>query len=569
MKRTILLVFIAVLCLGMVQCTAQQPTPDTSDQNQETSAQSEEPTEAPAEEPTEMQEEPTEAPEPIEAPAEEESDAMSDQPKVLRVAATASVTTWDPSASFSTEALYMANIYEPLIYVNPAGSDETFRPGLATDWQVSDDGLEWTFTLRDGVTFHDGEPLTAEAVKASIERTIDLGTGASFIWSPVDSVEAVDDMTVKFTLSRPAPLDRIVSSTYAAWVMSPSAAEQDGEWFEEPNEAGTGPWKLESYTPDQEVVLTRNEDYWGGWDDAQFDKVVVSIVPEQVVQAQMLEGGEVDMALSLPPERIDSFRSNPDFEVHEDASFFNYVGFLNTQKPPLDDPKVRQAIAYATPYEDIITVATNDLGQQARGPVPHGLWPYSDDVAQYEYDLDKAKQLLEEAGYADGFDLVLTHAAENTQEESFAPLLKDSLSQIGINVEVRPMLWSQQWEMAKGDPAEAQDIFLLLWWPTYSDGYDNLYSMFHCEDEPFFNLGYYCNEEFDSMIDEAHQLSATDKEEAQQMYTEAMNMLVEDSPSLFFYDTMVARPVPTYLAGYEYNINYPFSVFFYPIQLAQ
>lgn len=537
MKRSVLLLIISLLAFSLVRC-------------------------APAPAGTQVQ--PAE-PEPAKAPAKEQA-----QPKILRVAATASVTTWDPSASFSTEALYMANLYEPLIWVNPAGSEKTFRPGLAEDWEVSDDGLVWTFHLRDGVTFHDGEKLTAEAVKASIDRTIELGTGAAFIWGPVDTVEAVDEMTVQITLKRPAPLDRIVSSTYAAWIMSPSAAEQDSEWFEQGREAGTGPWILESYTPDQEVVLSRNEDYWGGWDENQFDKVVISIVPEQVVQAQMLEGGEADLALSLPPERIASFRNDSNFVMHEDPSFFNYVGFLNTQKPPLDNKLVRQAIAYAMPYEDIVEVATSGLGQQARGPVPHGLWPYSDEVDQYSYDLEKAKELLAEAGYPDGgFELVLTHAAENAQEEAFAPLIKDSLAQIGIEVEVRPMLWSQQWELAKGDPKEAQDMFLLLWWPTYSDGYDNLYSMFHCEDEPFFNLGYYCNEEYDTLIDEAHAITSTEPEKGQQMYIEAMNILAEESPALFLYDTVVARPIPTYLEGYQYNINYPFSVFFYPIHLAQ
>lgn len=541
MKRLLCLLSVFLLSAMLVQC-GPSPTPG--------------PTTVPATE--EATEQPTEEPTPTEAPL-----------KILRVAATASVTTWDPSASFSTEALYMANLYETLIVVNPAGSEETFSPALAERWEVSEDGLEWTFYLRPGVKFHDGSDLTAEAVIQSIQRTIDLDTGAAWIWWPVESMEPVDDLTVRFTLSTPAPLDRIVSSTYAAWIMSPRAAAQASTWFEEGREAGTGPWVLESYTPDQEVVLTRFDDYWGGWDEEQFDKVVISIVPEQVVQAQMLEGGEVDLALSLPAESIASFRSNPNFVVYQDASFFNYVGFLNTRKPPLDNQLVRQAIAYAIPYEDIVEVATSGLGQQARGPVPHGLWPYSDDVFQYTYDPQRAQGLLEQAGYpGGGFSLVLTYAAENAQEEAFAPLIKDALEQIGIEVEIRPMLWAQQWELAKGDPTQAQDMFLLLWWPTYSDGYDNLSSMFHCEERPFFNLGYYCNEEYDALIDEALALSARDPETAQEKYTQAMNILAEDSPALFLYDTMVARPVPTYLTGYQYNINYPFSVFFYPIRLA-
>jgi peptide/nickel transport system substrate-binding protein len=461
----------------------------------------------------------------------------------------------------------MANLYEPLMWLNPDG---TFEPALAESWDVSDDGLVWTFHLREGVTFHDGKALTADVVKASIERTRELGIGASWIWWMVDTIEAVDEMTVKITLTMAYPLDRVAASTYAAWIMSPTAAAyEDSEWFEAGNEAGSGPWMLESYTPDEELVLTRFEDYWGGWDDDQFDKVVISIVPEQVVQAQMLEGGDVDLALALPAETQEDFEANANFVVHEDATLYNYVGLMNTQREPLDDPLVRQAIAYAIPYDDVVEVGVGKLGQQARSPVPHGLWPYSDEVFQYTYDPDKAKELMAQAGYPDGgFSLVLTHAAENIQEERFAPVIKDALAEIGIDVEVRPILWAQQWELAKGDPAKAQDIFLLLWWPTISDGYDNLTSMFQCEEAPFFSLAYYCNEEYDALVYEALTLTATDPDTAQQKYIEAMNILVEDSPSLFLLDASRFLPVPTYLKGYVYNANYPFSTFFYPIRLA-
>jgi peptide/nickel transport system substrate-binding protein len=544
MKRSLYLLVIGLLALTLVQCGGGATVMPTSEPA--------EPTAPPAE--TKAPPTPTEAP-----PA---------APKILRVATTASVTTWDPSASFSTEALYMANLYEPLMWINPDG---TFEPALAESWDISDDGLVWTFHLREGVTFHDGEALTAEVVKASIERTISLGTGASWIWWMVDTIEAVDETTVEMTLTTAYPLDRVAASTYAAWIMSPAvAAYEDSEWFEAGNEAGSGPWMLESYTPDEEIVLTRFEDYWGGWDDDQFDKVVISIVPEQIVQTQMLEGGEVDLALALPAETQEDFAANADFVVYEDATLLNYVGLINTQKEPLDDPLVRQAIAYAIPYDDIVAVGAGGLGQQARGPVPHGLWPYSDEVFQYTYDPAKAADLLEQAGYpGGGFSLVLTHAAENISEERFAPIIKDALAEVGIEVEIRPMLWTQQWELAKGDPAEAQDIFLLLWWPTISDGYDNLSSMFKCEDAPFFGLAYYCNGEYDSLITGALALTATDPDTAQQMYIDAMNILAEDSPSLFLYDTRVFRPVPTYLEGYEYNANYPFSTYFYPIRLTQ
>ena len=155
----------------------------------------------------------------------------------------ANVTTWDPIKSFSTEARYMANFYEGLLRVNPPGADEEFTPLLAESWEVSDDGLSWTFHLRDGVTFHDGEPLTADAVKASIDAAADHA-GASFIWIPLDNVEVVDDLTVTIHTKWPASVDLIAASLYAAWIVSPKALEAaaaDENYFEAGIEAGTGP----------------------------------------------------------------------------------------------------------------------------------------------------------------------------------------------------------------------------------------------------------------------------------------------------------------------------------------
>lgn len=493
---------------------------------------------------------------------------------VLRIASTANVTTWDPSLSFSTEAVYMANIYEPLLWINAPGSEEQFSPALATDWSVSEDGLVWTFNLREGVTFHDGAELTSEAVKRSIERTQEIG-GASFIWAPHDSIEAPDPLTVVFNLSYPAPLDLIASSLYGAWIISPNALDavaDDENYFEDGRAAGTGPYMLEDWTPDAEVVLAQFEDYWRGWDDkAHFENVLISIVSDDVTQEQLLLGGEVDFADRLPPPSYELFAEDPDFNVYDVNTFFNYVGFLNVLREPLDNELVRQAISYAMPYEDIIEIGAEGRATQARGPVPAGVFPYSEDVPQYSQDLDRARELLAEAGYeGGGFELRLTYAAENAIEEAFAPLVKDALAEIGIEVTIEPMLFNQQWELAKNDPENAQDIFLLLYWPTYSDaGSDNLWSMFHSSEVPFFNLSYYNNPDFDALVDEAIVLAATDREAAQAMYTEAMTMLVNDAPGLFFMDVGNWFALPTYLGGFEYNPNYAFAHFFYPLYLDQ
>jgi peptide/nickel transport system substrate-binding protein len=322
---------------------------------------------------------------------------------------------------------------------------------------------------------------------------------------------------------------------------------------------------VESYTPDQEIVFTRNESYWGGWKDNQFDKVLVQIVTEATTQQQMLEGGDADLVTRIPIENYDAFKNNPGYTYYEEPSFFNYVGFFNTLRPPLDNIKVRQALSYAIPYDDIITIGAKGLGTQSRGPVPAGVWPWSPDVNQYTYDLEKAKSLLAEAGYeGGGFDLRLTYAAENDTEAAFAPLIKDSYEQIGVNVTLEAIAFNQQWEEAKSDPANAQDMFLLLYWPTYSDaGSDNLWSMFYYTEKPFFNLSYWNNPDFNALVDEAIGLTVSDPVTSQEKYVEAMNLLVDEAPGLFFFDTKAVFIIPNHIGGFQYNLNYPFVQYFF------
>ena len=495
-------------------------------------------------------------------------------PNVLKVATTADITTWDPVKSFSTEAFYLANIYEPLLWVNAPGAAEQFTPALATSWDVSADGLTWTFHLRDGVTFHDGEPLTADAVVASIEAAKDHA-GASFIWLPLDTVSAVDPLTVEMKLTYAAPMDLVASSLYGAWIVSPkalAAVAADETYFESGVDGGTGPYTIESYTPTAEVLLKAYPDYWGGWSDVKhYDKVLVSIMPEALTQQQALDGGDVDLAFSVPLENIDSYRSNPDYTVLEEPSFFNYVGLFNTQKAPLDDPKVRQALSYAIPYADIISVGAQGFGTQSHGPVPAGVFPYDASVPQYTTDIEKAKALLAEAGHpGGGFSMEITYAAENQNEARFAPLLADAFGQLGIDVTLTPMPFNQQWERAKGDAAGRQDMFLLLYWPTYSDaGSDNLWSLFHSSKDPFFNLSYWADSKYDGLIDDAATKTATDRAAAQAGYTEAQTYLVDQAPGAFLYDTMFVAPIPNKIAGYAYNLNYPFAQFFYPLHPAE
>ena len=485
-------------------------------------------------------------------------------PLVLKVASTASFETFDPVASFSVEAAYMPNLYEGLLRVNPPGSATAYTPLLATSWEKSADSLTWTFHLRQGVKFHDGEPLTAVAVKQSIEAVKDHG-GASWFWAPLDTIETPDSSTVVFHLKYATAFELIVGATYGAWIVSPKALDAfaaDPKYWEKGVEDGTGPYMLESYTPDAEIFFTKNPDYWGGWTAGQFDKVIVSIVPEATTQQQMLEGGQADLVCAcLPTESLPTFEADSNYKVIKDNSFFNYVAYFNTLRPPLDDVKVRQALSYAIPYQDIIKIAVNGLGTQSRGPVPGGVFPWSADVPQYTYDLARARDLLKEAGHeGGGFTMELTYTASNPAEALFAPLIKDSYAQIGVTVNITPLKLAEQLALGRKGK-DGEDMTLMLYWPGYADaGVDNLWSMFYFTEKPSWNLSYWNNPDFQKLIDQA---TTSDQITAQPLYTQAMMILVDQAPGVFFYEPKSVFVIPNRIAGFQYNINYPFTYYFY------
>ncbi|HZW42552.1 MAG TPA: ABC transporter substrate-binding protein, partial [Agromyces sp.] len=356
------------------------------------------------------------------------------------------------------------------------------------------------------------------------------------------------------------------------WIVSPKALEasaDDESYFEQGIDAGTGAYTLKSYTPGEKVVLESYDGYWNEDAAPHYDIVDIAITPDAVTAQQMLTSGEVDLATNLPLENVDTVASDLGTEVTTANSPFNFLAFFNTTKAPLDDPKVRQALSYAVPYEDIIDVGGAGYGTQAHGPVPKGIFPYSEDVPQYSQDLDKAKVLLAESGHADGLTLTLTYASENSAEARFVPLLKDAFAKIGVTLDVRAELFNQQWENGKADPATAQDIFVVYYWPTYSDaGADNLYSLFHSSEKPFFNLSYWNNADYDALIDEAGTLTGSDRAAAQAKYEEAMNLLVDQAPGVFLYDAQAVSVVPKGLEVADFNENYPFTTFFAQIQPA-
>ncbi len=319
-------------------------------------------------------------------------------------------TTCDPSESFSNEIIVMHSMYETLLRYLPNG---TIVGVLATNWTVSEDGKTWTFWLRKDVKFHDGTPFNATAVKFSIERTIDMGMGAAFIWDSVDQIITFDDnpYKVQFKLKYPAPLDTIACSSYGAFIFSPSLAKQGNntqiwQWLNEgvfkgspPYSYGTGPYYLYDWKPGEYAIFKKFDDYWGGWDGPHYEMIIVKYVAEPTTRKQGIIGEEYDWTLGLPLEELDDVDASGVAVVVATPSYQNLLGLLNTRKPPLDNKLVRQALAYATPYEQIINeVMLGKYAVKSVGPVPRGIFGFSENIPQYEFNLTKAAELFEQAG---------------------------------------------------------------------------------------------------------------------------------------------------------------------------
>ena len=472
---------------------------------------------------------------------------------------------WDPSESYSHEVAVMQNMYELLMYYDAETGG--FTPGLARSWDKSDDGLVWTFHLQEGVKFHTGRPLTADSVKRAFERTIDMGEGPSYIWGdPVDHFEVVDDLTLRIYLNYPTSLDILASGAYGSYVFDPDAADTD--WFNQGNECGTAAYMLESSQGTTEVVLTRFEDYWRGWEGKHFDKIIFKTVAESSTRRLMLESGEADYTNEMPIPDVEAMRANPDVEIARNPSWENQVVMFNTAKSPehpISNPLVRKALAYTLPYKDAVEGIMFGNAQQSRGVVPYALWGSSDRVKQYTLSPETAKVLLTAAGYPDGgFSLVLTYGSGDTVVRSIAELWKEQLANLGVELKLQAMPFDSMIANARAEnPNDRQDIFFFDWFPDNADPMSFLFSLFAAADPPILNMSYYDSPVFEALIDRALKISATNLEEAINLYVEAQNILMEECVGLAIFDRDYLQVKRTSLKGYVGSPCYAHVVFWY------
>jgi len=491
--------------------------------------------------------------------------ASARKPEVaVFLASTSLMAFWDPSESIGDESFVFMSTYETLLRYDPFTGK--FEHILAESHKKSEGGKTWTFQIRKGVKFHTGGELDAHAVKFSIERTMNLKNGAYYIWSDVDSIEVPDKYTVVFNLKHPFPLDIVVASCYGAAIFDPDYADRD--WFYEGgHDSGTGPYMIESNKGNVEVVITKFDEYWGGWDGKHFDKVVFKLVAESGTRRLMLESGTADITRELPVSMIEAMEKNTSIEIVKTSSFENLNAQFNMAKSkdhPISNPFVRKALAYALPYEDILKGVLENYGNQGRGCVPKNLWGYSEKIKQYTHSLETAKFYLAKAGYPNGgIKLLLIYAADAYQQR-VAELWKAELAKLNVELEVRRMPFEVMTTMGhRSNPNDRQDIFFIKWWPDFAHPHSFLSGLYETMEPPIYNFSYYNNSLFDDLMNAARVKSGTDREEAIKMYAEAQNILMEDCVGISIYDVYYIRPKRVSLKGFIENPAYPNVIFWY------
>jgi len=328
---------------------------------------------------------------------------------------------------------------------------------------------------------------------------------------------------------------------------------------------GTGPYMLQGYTQSQQAVFTRNPNYWRGWDGNHFQRVIVKYIHEPSTEQLLLQQGEIDVALFLPDDVVESLDGKPGIAVTNVPSFNLYYIVLPTNKGPTANVKVRQAIAYGFNYQSFVKDMLRGKARQARGPLPSDFISFNPNIPQYDYDPAKAKQLLAEAGYPKGgFTLKYIYESGYWWKRPLGELFQSNMKDLGITVEIQEMSPSA-WAATLSNPQTAGEAFGLVWWPTLATPYDYMWSVFdtQAQGSAGYNWGYYSNPKLDKLLDAAS--SEPDDAKRKEMYGEAQKLLVEESPALYIYEKNYRLPMSDKLQGFVFNGIYIETIDFYAV----
>ena len=467
-------------------------------------------------------------------------------PNTLVVAVDAFNADFDPASAYLlSEALIWRGIYESLIRLKGDSASEV-EPLLADSWEPNKDASSWTFHLHPGVTFSDGTPLDAEAVKANYVRTITIELGTQFILGsflpkPEKQIVVEDPQTIRFDLAYPYPhFDVVMAAQYGTGLVSPKVFEEhstgqtdQGHEYLLSHAVGTGPYVLDTLEPGNQVVLTRNEDYWRGWDGPHFDTIIIRSIPEASTRRQLLESGDVDIAYAGTAEDTAAVRSDGRFVVG-DFKNLDMTYIILGAYGPLASPEARQAMNYLFPYDDFLGTIMKGTLERAHGPFPDLLFTHDPDVFLYDTDVEKAQQLLDQAGVQPGTELTYEYYTGFGKEAGL--VMQQQLEQVGLKLRLIEKEFSaMNADLTTDRPvSERANMYYWGWWPDYNDPSDYSWVIFNSDADPSacpcYNSGYYHNAQVDKIIYDG--FSQTDDAKLTDEMYEAQDLMTRVDPPI-------------------------------------
>jgi len=466
-----------------------------------------------------------------------------------------------------------------------AGTSEV-EPSLATDWTTSDDGLAWTFNLREDVTFHDGEPFNAEAVCFNFERWFNFpaalqGEGTTYYWQfgfgggfknpaegsigPEDSLykscEAVDESTVTLNLTKPSATILSTLTLPSIHIVSPAALEefeadagaqnddgifQPGGTYSTEHPTGTGPYKFESWTVGEQLVLVRNDDYWG--EQALTEKLIFRPISDNAARLQALQTGEVQGYDLVEPQDVPTIEGDGALQLLERPPF--NVGYItiNQSKPPMDNVLVRQAVSHAINREEVVNSFYGGRGIVAKEFMPKEIVGYAEDVPTYEFNPDRSRQLLQQAGLTLPVEVEFWYPTDITRDympdpkRNFEAFAAD-LNAAGFRVVPRTAPWRPDY-VSRVNEGNAGHLNLIGWIADFADP-DNFIGTFFQAPSAQFGLD---NQEIHDLLNRAEE--EPDQARRTELYMQANRLIMENIPGVPYVHATAALAFDSNIQGF-------------------
>ena len=435
----------------------------------------------------------------------------------------------EPAVTYDFTASQVANqISEPLLLIADDGS---LLPHLAETFEQPDP-LTYVYTLRQGVKFHDGSTLAAADVIASVERvrTPDIASPMAWMFDPVASIEATGDMELTVKLKTPSAQFQFVPAVSAMAVMPKAFIDTLGtEYSRAP--IGTGPYKMVSWDAGSRIELAKHTEYW---QDGKpfFDRAVYQIVPEGTTRVTGLSTGDLQVVREIPPDQLSVVRALPEVNLQEVVGYTINLVFMRNDRPPFDDPKVRQAVSYAIDVDSLMTNLVGELGVRARSTTVPPNMPDSatDELEFVPFDLDKARQLLSESSQPDGFSTTLIVDSESELRVAEAVAIQEMLQEIGVQVEINQLPSADRLTLYQSGEYEGMGFW--EWGSDFPDANGMLLPAFlSTSAPPQNNQSFYSNPKVDALLSGAD--AEADPEKRSQMLIDAQKLIAVDMPVIW------------------------------------